>query len=146
MPPAELLYSQTHLWVSCRDGIALVGVTEHGLDKYGDVVAVELPEPGAELAQGDPLGELECVQGVWELYAPLDGVVVEVNESVLQNPEQINVDAYGEGWLLGLELKDRRQLEHLLTADEYETLAEEQAGLEEEEEEDEEDTFGLLEE
>jgi len=146
MPPAELLYSQTHLWVSCRVGVTLVGVTENGLDQYGDVVAIELPEPGAELAYGDDLGELECIRGVWELYAPLDGVVVEVNTALLQNPEQINVDPYGEGWLLGLELKDRRQLEHLLTAEEYETLVEEQAGLEEEEEEDEEDTFGLLEE
>jgi glycine cleavage system H protein len=146
MPPVELLYSQTHLWVSCEDDIVVLGVTEHGLDEYGDVVAVELPEPGAELIHDEHLGELECTQGVWELYAPVDGVVVEVNEPALRDPEQTNVDPYGEGWLLQVELKDRRQLDRLLTADEYETLAEKQTELEGEEDEDSESEFGFLEE
>jgi len=142
MPPAELFYSQTHLWVSCEDDTATLGVTEHGLEEYGDVAAVELAEEGTELTHGDVLGELESVHGVWELYTPLDGVVVEVNGVALQHPEQINSDPYGEGWLVRLELKDRQQLEQLLTAEEYETLAEKHAELETEEEE--EDDFNLL--
>jgi len=146
MPPVQLLYSQTHLWVSCEDDIVVLGVTEHGLDEYGDVVAVELPERGVELVHDEHLGELECTQGVWELYAPVDGVVVEVNEPVLRDPEQTNADPYGEGWLLQVELKDRRQLDRLLTADEYETLAEKQAGSEGEEDEDRESEFGFLDE
>jgi glycine cleavage system H protein len=144
MPPAELFYSQTHLWVSCENDIVVVGVTEHGLEQYGDVDAAELAEQGTELTHGEVLGELECRRGVWELYAPLDGVVVEVNGTNVRHPEQINSDPYGEGWLLRLQLKDRQQLEHLLTAGEYEALAEEQAELETEEEEDEEDEFSLL--
>lgn len=135
MLPAELLYSETHLWVNCEDGAAVIGVTEHGLEQYGDVVALELPEQGTELTHGDELGELECTRGVWELYAPLDGGVVEVNEAAQQNPDLINNDPFGEGWLLRLELKDRRQLEHLLTPEEYQTLVEKEADREEEEEE-----------
>lgn len=137
MPPAELLYSETHLWVNCEDGTAVIGVTEHGLEQYGDVVALELPEQGVELAHGDEMGELECTRGVWELYAPLDGVVVEVNEALQQNPDLVNDDPFGEGWLLRIELKDRTQLDHLLTVDEYETLVEEEADLEEEDDEEE---------
>jgi len=146
MLPEELLYSQTHLWVNCHDDTALVGVTEHGLDEYGDVVALEMPAPGAELTHDDRLGELECTRGVWELYAPVDGIVVEVNELVLADAEQVNADPYGEGWLLWVELKDRGQLERLLTADEYETLAEKQVEPEGEDDEDNESEFAFLEE
>ena len=145
MPPVELLYSQTHLWVSCEDDIVVLGVTEPGLAEYGDVVAAELPGQGVELIHDEHMGELECTQGVWELYAPVDGVVVEVNEPALHDPEQVNADPYGEGWLLQVELKDRGQLDRLLTADEYEILAEKQAEPEEEEE-DSESEFGFLEE
>ncbi len=146
MPPVELLYSQTHLWVSCEDDTVVLGVTEHGLAEYGDVVAVEFPEQGVELIHDEHLGELECTQGVWELYTPVDGVVEEVNEPVLHDPEQINADPYGEGWLLQMKLKDRRQLDRLLTADEYETLTEKQAEPEGEEDEDSDSEFGFLEE
>jgi len=141
MPPAELLYNETHLWVSCEGDVALVGPTVHGLEQYGDVVAVELPEKETELVHGDELGELECTRGVWELYAPIDGVVMEVNDALVRHPELINDDPFGEGWLIRLKLRDRQQLDHLLTAGEYETLVEEEAELAEEEEEDE---FNLL--
>ena len=144
MPPAELLYSQTHLWISHEDDTVTVGATEHGLEQYGDVVAVELVETGIELNHGEPMGELECRRGVWELYAPLDGEVTELNGPAAEHPEHINDDPYGEGWLLRLKLRDPQQLEHLLTAEEYETLAEERVELEAEEEEDEEDEFNLL--
>jgi glycine cleavage system H protein len=146
MPPNELMYNETHLWVHGEDGTAVIGVTEYGLDQYGDVVACELAEVGAELTHGDDMGELECTRGVWDLYAPLDGVITEVNQAAVQNPEHINDDPYGDGWLIRISVKDKRQLEHLLTAAEYQTLIEEEAEEEEEEEEEEEDEFGLLEE
>ena len=144
MPPAELLYSQTHLWISCEDDIVTVGITEYSLDQYGDVVAVELVEPGIDLNHGESMGELECRRGVWELFAPLDGEVVELNKAVVQQPDHINDDPYGEGWLVRLELRDPQQLEHLLTAEEYETLITEQPELETEDEEEEEDEFNIL--
>jgi len=149
MPPDGLMYNETHVWVHSEDGTVVIGVTEYGLEQYGDVVACELAEVGAELTHGDDMGELECTRGVWELYAPLDGVVTEVNQAAVQNPEHVNEDPYGDGWLIRLSLRDKRQLEHLLTTEEYETLIAEKAEEEEEEEEEEdeeEDQFGLLEE
>ena len=144
MPPPDLLYCQTHLWVSCEDDTVTIGVTEYGLEQYGDVVAVEVAEANTELTHGEPMGELECMRGVWELYAPLDGRVVELNGVLVRHPEHVNEDPYGEGWLLHLKLRDRQHLDHLLTCEEYETLAEKQVELEADEEEEEEDEFNLL--
>jgi len=140
MPPPELLYTQTHLWVGRDDEVVLLGVTDRGLEQYGDIVAVELPETSTELTHDEHIGELECTRGVWELYCPVDGVVEEMNALVADHPDTINADPYGDGWLLRIKLKDPQQLSALLTVDEYETVVEEETELDMEE-----DDFDLLE-
>jgi glycine cleavage system H protein len=142
MAPPELLYTQTHIWVGREEEEVVLGITDLGLEQYGDVVAAELPGAGAELTHDEYLGELECTRGVWELYCPVDGVVAELNALALDHPDVVNGDPYGEGWLLRVKVKDPQQLSTLLTSDEYEAVVEEEEDLEFEE--DEEDDFDLL--
>jgi len=117
--PGELLYSEDHVWVR-RDGRrAVIGVTAFAGRELGDIVFVELPEPGGVLTAGEPFGSMESVKTVSELYAPVSGTVTAVNEALLSAPEAINRSPYGEGWLLELELKDPAELDRLWTADRY---------------------------
>ena len=108
--PEELKYTRSHEWVRLEDGVATVGITEHAQDELGDVVFVELPEQGAELAAGDSFGAVESVKAVSDLYAPVGGEVVEVNGSLEDSPEKINEDPYGEGWILKLRISDEPDL------------------------------------
>jgi len=117
--PQELLYSEDHVWVR-RDGRrAVIGVTDFAQRELGDIVFVELPEAGAELAAGEPFGSLESVKTVSELYAPLSGTVTAVNEALLSEPETINRSPYGDGWMIELELKDPAEADRLWTAEKY---------------------------
>ncbi len=122
--PQELQYTKTHEWVRFEDGVATVGITDHAQDELGDVVFVELPETGTELSPGDSFGAVESVKAVSDLYAPIGGEVVEVNESLEDSPEKINEDPYGEGWILKLRISDEADL---LSASDYEKILEEES-------------------
>lgn len=102
-----------------------VGITEYAQDQLGDVVFVELPEVGKQLGSGDTFGEVESTKSVSELFAPLDGEVVAVNDAVTDSPELINSDPYGEGWLIELRLDDASSVESLLEAEAYQALIKE---------------------
>jgi glycine cleavage system H protein len=117
--PDDLQYTAEHEWVRLDGDTATVGITQYAADALGDVVYVELPAVGAALASGAIVGEVESTKSVGELYAPLDGEVVEANQTVVDAPETINSDPYGEGWLVKLRVSGAPAL---LSADEYRAL------------------------
>jgi glycine cleavage system H protein len=124
--PDDLKYTSEHEWVrpSSGDGDSVrIGITDYAQDALGDIVYVSLPEVGAEVTDGSAVGELESTKSVSDVYAPLDGTVVAVNESLDQNPEMVNTDPYGEGWLYDLRPADPSAVDGLLDAAAY------QAGL-----------------
>jgi len=119
--PTDLKYTESHEWVRI-DGIkCTVGITDHAQEQLGDIVFVDLPLVGAELNQGDTVGSIESVKSVSDVYSPVSGKVVEVNERLLDNPELVNQDPYGEGWIAVIELTDTDDLDSLLTVEEYES-------------------------
>ena len=124
--PDDLRYSPEHEWARTLDGTSKVriGVTDYAQDALGDVVYVDLPAVGTEIAAGEAVGELESTKSVSEVYAPVGGTVTGVNEALADNPQLLNEDPYGEGWLLEIELADTAQLDALLDADGYRTLTE----------------------
>ena len=120
--PEELQYTKTHEWVRHEDDVVTIGITEHAQDELGDVVFIELPEIGASFASGDSFGTVESVKAVSDLYTPVDGEVVEVNEALNDAPEKINEEPYGDGWIVRLRVSGEGDL---LSAEEYEKLLEE---------------------
>jgi len=121
--PGELQYTKSHEWIRLEDDIATVGITDHAQEELGDVVFIELPEQGASFGAGDSFGIVESVKAVSDLYAPVGGEVVEVNEALNDAPEKINEDPYGDGWMIRLRFSDEADL---LSAEEYEKLLEEE--------------------
>jgi glycine cleavage system H protein len=121
--PGDLQYTKTHEWVRREGDTATVGITEHAQDELGDVVFIELPEEGASFGAGDAFGTIESVKAVSDLYAPVGGEVVEVNEALNDAPEKVNEDPYGEGWIIRLRVSGEG---NLLSAEEYEKVLEEE--------------------
>lgn len=121
--PEELQYTKTHEWVRREDDVATVGITEHAQDELGDVVFIELPEKGATFGAGDAFGTVESVKAVSDLYAPVGGEVVEVNEALNDAPEKINEEPYGDGWIVSIRVSEEADL---LSAGDYEKLLEEE--------------------
>ena len=121
--PEELQYTKTHEWVRREDDVATVGITEHAQDELGDVVFIELPERSASFGAGDAFGTVESVKAVSDLYAPVGGEVVEVNEALNDSPEKINEEPYGDGWIIRLRVSEEADL---LSAGDYEKLLEEE--------------------
>jgi glycine cleavage system H protein len=117
--PGELKYSKSHEWVKIEGDIATVGITDHAQEELGDVVYVELPSVGRVLSYDDIFGTVESVKAVSELYSPVAGEVIEVNDSLTGNEATINESPYENGWMLKVKLKDPAELEQLLTADGY---------------------------
>ena len=117
--PDDLRYSKEHEWVRMDGSRATIGITGYAADELGDVVFVELPEVGATLTQFGIFGVVESVKAVSDLYAPISGEVVEVNEALRDAPELLNADAYGEGWIAKVELTDTDQLDGLMDAAAY---------------------------
>lgn len=117
--PQELRYTKEHEWVLLDDGVAIVGITDFAQSELGDVVYVELPAVGTTLAASDSFGNVESVKSVSDLYAPIGGVVADVNIRLSDAPELLNSDPYGEGWLLRLEPRDVAEIDNLLTPEEY---------------------------
>lgn len=124
--PGDLRYTKEHEWIQIEDNIATIGITDYAQQELGDVVYVELPAVGQDFEAEESFGSVESVKAVSEIYMPLTGTVTEVNEDLADSPEVINEDAYGEGWMIKIEISDSSQLDDLLSADEYkEYLAEE---------------------
>ena len=117
--PTDCRYTREHEWVRLDNGTATVGITDHAQDQLGDVVFVELPTVGAKLEAEGPFGAVESVKAVSDIYAPISGDVIAVNEALLDAPELINSDPHGEGWLVKLTVFDRSEIQGLLKADQY---------------------------
>jgi glycine cleavage system H protein len=122
--PEELQYTRSHEWVRTEDDTATIGITDHAQDELGDVVFVELPEQGVTFDAGDSFGTVESVKAVSDLYTPIGGEVVEINETLNDSPEKINEDPYGEGWIVKLRVSDEGS--ELLSASDYEQFVEEE--------------------
>jgi len=137
--PEGLKYSKEHEWVLVEGTSATIGITEYAQEELGDIVFVELPEVGEKIVKDDPFGAVESVKAVSDIYAPVSGAVVEINEILPDNPETINDDPYGDGWMVRVELSDIDDLKDLMDADEYAEYVAQQKEDEDDEDEDEED-------
>jgi len=122
--PTELRYSTDHEWARVEDGRVRVGITDYAQDALGDVVFVELPDVGAKVEQGQSCAEVESTKSVSEIYAPIGGVIVEVNAELVDNPQRLNDDPYAEGWMFVIEPADEAQLGKLLDSEAYRALIE----------------------
>ena len=124
--PTELRYLESHEWVRDEgDGTATIGITDHAQDSLGDVVFVELPEVGDEITAGDETGVVESVKAASDIYAPVSGEVVAVNDQLEDQPELVNQSPYGDGWFYRVRLSDRAELDDLLDADSYQGILDE---------------------
>ena len=117
--PDDCQYLETHEWVRRTDGTARVGITDFAQDELGDVVFVELPETGDELAAEEAFGVVESIKAVSDLYSPVSGTVTAVNEALFDAPELVNEDPFGDGWMLEVDLADESGLDDLLSPEEY---------------------------
>ncbi|WP_137285132.1 glycine cleavage system protein GcvH [Halorussus salinisoli] len=117
--PEDRKYSSEHEWVETTDGTARVGISDFAQDELGDVVFVELPSEGDELTQDEEFGVVESIKAVSDLYSPVNGTVTAVNHALEDQPELVNDDPFGEGWMLEIELAEDSGLDELLSADEY---------------------------
>jgi glycine cleavage system H protein len=120
MYPSEYLYSREHEWVRVDDDVCVLGITEFAQAELGEVVFVELPEIGQVFDTGDELGTIESVKAVAEVYTPVAGEVIEVNEAVTDDPELLNEDPHGEGWLIKIRFSSASDLKDLMNAEQYE--------------------------
>lgn len=118
--PSDLLYHPEHDWARVEDDVATFGVTWFAQDSLGEIVFFDPPEVGSQVKKDEPYTEVESVKAVSDVFAPLSGEIVEVNEALRESPEQINDDPYGEGWLVKVKLSDRSELDALMDAAAYE--------------------------
>lgn len=119
--PKQAKYSREHEWVIVEsENIGRVGITDYAQEHLGDVVFVDLPEQGSEVAQFGKAAEVESVKAVSDIYAPVAGEIVETNQRILENPELVNEDPYGKGWLFRVRLANLNELDSLMSAEEYE--------------------------
>lgn len=125
--PEDLKYTREHEWVSIDGSVATIGITDHAQEQLGDVVFVELPSVGDRVEKADAFGVVESTKAVSDVYAPISGEVTEVNDDLPDNPELINEDPYGDGWMVKVTLGDSADLADLMTADEYRKFIEESA-------------------
>ena len=137
--PEGLKFTKEHEWVLVEDQVAIIGLTEYAEQELGDVVYVELPEVGEKIVKDDPFGAVESVKAVSDIYAPVSGTVVEVNDTLPDSPETINDDPYGDGWLIKVEMTDKDDLKDLMSAEEYAEYVEQQKAEEDGEEESEDE-------
>ena len=124
MNPEDLKYSEEHEWLRMEGDTAVIGITHFAQDSLGDVVFVELPEVGSDVGQFEKMGEIESVKAVSDLYCPVGGKVVEVNESLNDSPELVNDSPYEEGWMIKVEVSDSSEIDRLMSASEYGALVE----------------------
>lgn len=120
--PATLKYTNDHEWALIKADIATVGITEFAAGELGDVVYVELPEVGNQAVKGDSIGTIEAVKTVADIYSPLSGEIIEVNDALRDSAELINQDPYGDGWVVKIKISDPSEIDTLLSADDYQKL------------------------
>jgi len=124
--PSDLKYTNEHEYVRVDGDVAVVGITDHAQSELGDVVFVELPEVGTEVAQNDEAGTIESVKAVSEIYAPVSGTIIECNEGLTDTPELVNESPYGEAWLYKVKISNPDELEGLLSVETYQDLVAQQ--------------------
>ena len=122
MYPEELKYTKEHEWVRIEGTQAVIGITAYAQDQLGDVVYVELPEIGAQIKQFEPCGTIESVKTVSDLYAPISGDVLKINEALDDTPEHINHEPYGAGWIMAVTIANPAELSSLLSVSDYQAL------------------------
>lgn len=130
MIPENLRYSSEHEWVRTQDGgeatdgvrVARVGITDYAQNSLGDIVFVQMPEPGTTVELGDAIGEVESTKSVSEIFAPLGGTIVARNDALDSSPELVNSDPYGDGWMIEIELSEPAQVDDLLDGNAYAEL------------------------
>ncbi len=120
--PEDLLFTKTHEWVRLDGDEATVGISDYAQRELGDIVYVELPAVDDDVVYGDTFGTIESVKSVSDLYAPLSGTVIEVNDELEHKPELVNQDPYGEGWMIKIKISDRDELQYLLSPEAYHHL------------------------
>ncbi|ASS98306.1 MULTISPECIES: glycine cleavage system protein GcvH [Geobacillus] len=120
--PKELRYTKEHEWVRVEGENVRIGITDYAQSELGDIVFVELPEVGAEVVANEPFGSVESVKTVSELYAPVSGTVVEVNEALNDHPEYVNESPYDKAWMIVVKPNDLSDIDNLLTAEQYEAM------------------------
>lgn len=125
MVPEDLKYTDTHEWLKIEGDYGIVGVTQYGFEKLGDIVYIELPEVGAKVKQGEAFGVIESVKAAVDLISPVSGIVEEVNESAKKSPENLPSDPYGESWLIRVKIENPSEIEGLLSSEAYEELIKE---------------------
>lgn len=124
--PEDLLYTETHEWVKKRGDQVTIGLTDYAQNQLRDIVYIEFPKIGAEFKKGDSLGVVESVKAAADIYSPVSGKVTEINLTLKENPQFINEDPYGKGWLVKMEMKDSKELKDLLSSKSYQgTFSEE---------------------
>ncbi len=117
--PENLRYTKDHEWAMLKGDIVTVGITEYAQESLGEIVYVELPDENAEFQQGESFGSVESVKAVSDLYSPVSGTVVEINDSLMDSPEMVNEDPYGDAWMVRMKLADKAEFESLMSASEY---------------------------
>lgn len=123
----DLKYSKEDEWVKVEDGVATVGITDYAQDSLSDIVYLELPDVGEVLAAEETFGVVESVKAAADLYSPISGTVAEVNEDLVDAPETLNSDPYGEGWLIKISISDPAEIDQLMDADAYQAYCDERA-------------------
>jgi len=119
MYPADYRYTKEHEWVRVEGDTGVIGITDHAQEQLGDIVYVDLPKTGTRVEQGKPLGSVESVKAVSDIFAPVSGEVVEVNDALATAPEKLNQDPHGEAWLVKIRLSAHGEIQQLLSADDY---------------------------
>ena len=124
--PSDLRYTQEHEWARLEGNVATIGITQFAVDQLGDITMVDLPKEGEAISKGAVFGTVESVKAVSDLFAPISGKVIKVNDPLSDSPESVNEDCYDEGWMIQVEVSDPKELEALMTAQQYEEYLKEQ--------------------
>ena len=126
--PEDNRYAKSHEYVHVEGNTGTIGITDYAQKELGDVVFVELPQVGTELEAGDELGSIESVKAVSELFTPVSGEVIEINDALADNPALVNTDPWGDGWMVRIKVTDATEVDELMTAEEYDEYLEKEAG------------------
>ena len=118
--PTDIKYTKEHEWISLDGEVAMIGITDHAQSQLGDIVFVELPDVDSEISQNETFGVIEAVKTVADLFAPVKGLIIEINSSLEDSPDLINSDPYGTGWIIKVKVSDSSQYDSLMSSDEYE--------------------------
>ena len=117
--PRDLFYTNDHTWVLTEDGEATIGISDFGQSELAEIVYIDLPTVGTEVVQGSPFGTIEAMKAVAELISPISGEVIEVNETLESDPRQVNIDPYGDGWMIKVTIHDKDEIDNLFTPQDY---------------------------